>query len=99
MRVIWLSVPPEEFQELFLSTYCCIRGICYIYTALFRFPALLPVFYIYGIHPMRVKMCKIALIIRHIFYGALFGIAFAVILKPSLVGAFISSLINDFPLS
>ncbi|NND33684.1 MAG: rhomboid family intramembrane serine protease [Saprospiraceae bacterium] len=87
-----------------------VSGIVFIYILLYPWYML----YLYGIIPIPGIIAGVLYLwyssyasknvqdrIDHQahFYGALFGIAFAVILKPSLVGAFISSLINDFPLS
>jgi membrane associated rhomboid family serine protease len=86
-----------------------VSGIVFIYILLYPWEML----YLYGIIPIPGIIAGVLYLwyssyasknvqdrIDHSahFYGALFGLAFVLVLKPSLFAAFLRSLVNDFPL-
>jgi membrane associated rhomboid family serine protease len=113
--IICASVPSyfeKKNQESFMSVGASggVAGIVFIYILLYPWQML----YLYGVIPIPGIIAGILYLwyssyasknvqdrIDHQahFYGALFGLVFAILLKPTLISAFISSLINDFPLN
>lgn len=112
--IICASIPSyfgKRDQESFMSVGASggVAGIVFIYILLYPWQML----YLYGIIPIPGIIAGVLYLwyssyasknvqdrIDHEahFYGAIFGIAFAVLLKPTLVSAFFYSLINNFPL-